>query len=138
MLSSRPAHVLSVCFAYSPQLSCYYESERFSSVWNSLQYDLILLTGDYPLIDFTLLGRYINFVQVPYTVPPSDVFLLHHFPLQFDCPIAQTRDRGIGHPVSTRPRNSKMSCKYRLLSCLRFGSNFETRSYFCFQSKQEI
>ncbi|CAN0352436.1 unnamed protein product, partial [Ectocarpus fasciculatus] len=29
-----------------------------------LQYDLILLTGDYPLIDFTLLGRYINFVQI--------------------------------------------------------------------------
>lgn len=46
------------------QLNCYYESQRFSSVFNSLQYDLILLTGDYPLIDFTLIGRYINFVQV--------------------------------------------------------------------------
>lgn len=29
-----------------------------------MQYDLILLTGDYPLIDFTLLGRYVNFIQV--------------------------------------------------------------------------
>lgn len=47
-----------------PQIQCYFESQRFSSVLNALQYDLILLTGDYPLIDFTLLGRYINFVQV--------------------------------------------------------------------------
>eukprot|EP00752_Nemacystus_decipiens_P005802 g5248.t1 len=46
------------------QVHCYFESQRFSSVLNSLQYDLILLTGDYPLIDFTLLGRYINFVQI--------------------------------------------------------------------------
>lgn len=46
------------------QVGCFYESQRFSSIFNALQYDLILLTGDYPLIDFTLLGRYINFVQV--------------------------------------------------------------------------
>ncbi|CAM9338942.1 unnamed protein product [Ectocarpus sp. 6 AP-2014] len=46
------------------QIQCYFESQRFSSVLNALQYDLILLTGDYPLIDFTLLGRYINFVQI--------------------------------------------------------------------------
>lgn len=46
------------------QIGCFYESGRFSSVYNSLQYDLILLTGDYPLIDFTVIGRYVNFIQV--------------------------------------------------------------------------
>ncbi|CAN0296252.1 unnamed protein product, partial [Hapterophycus canaliculatus] len=50
--------------AGTSSVDCFFESQRFSSVLNSLQYDLILLTGDYPLIDFTLLGRYINFVQV--------------------------------------------------------------------------
>ncbi|CAM9142714.1 unnamed protein product [Ascophyllum nodosum] len=44
-------------------IDCYTEADRFSSVVNSLQYDLILLTGDYPLIDFTILGRFVNFVQ---------------------------------------------------------------------------
>jgi hypothetical protein len=30
---------------------------RFHNVPNSLQYTLILLTGDYPLVDFTLSGK---------------------------------------------------------------------------------
>ncbi|CAM9445641.1 unnamed protein product [Discosporangium mesarthrocarpum] len=49
---------------YEVQVDCYYEAQRFSSVPMALQYDLILLTGDYPLIDFSLAGRYINFVQI--------------------------------------------------------------------------
>ena len=62
--------VMSLVLFYVPlaaQVGCFYESQRFSSIFNALQYDLILLTGDYPLIDFTLLGRYINFVQVKFT-----------------------------------------------------------------------
>lgn len=46
------------------QQDCYSEAQRFSSVWNTLQYDLILLTGDYPLVDFSLPGRFVNFLQV--------------------------------------------------------------------------
>lgn len=63
------------------QVGCFVESQRFSSVFNALQYDLILLTGDYPLIDFTLIGRYINFVQVTIrlslTILGCWVFLSH-------------------------------------------------------------
>lgn len=59
-------HML-LSFLLAAQVGCFYEAQRFSSIFNALQYDLILLTGDYPLIDFTLLGRYINFVQVKLT-----------------------------------------------------------------------
>lgn len=58
------ACLIYISHGVAAQIDCYFESQRFSSVLNSLQYDLILLTGDYPLIDFTLLGRYINVVQV--------------------------------------------------------------------------
>jgi hypothetical protein len=40
------------------------QSERFKSIPSSLQPDLILLTGDYPLVDFTITGRLINVVQI--------------------------------------------------------------------------
>ncbi len=43
---------------------CYTEAERFSSVPSTLQYDLILLSGDYPLVDFTTWGRWLNVLQI--------------------------------------------------------------------------
>ncbi|CAM9528674.1 unnamed protein product, partial [Phaeothamnion confervicola] len=46
------------------QADCLTEAQRFRSVPNALQYDLILLTGDYPLIDFTLWGRLVNVLQI--------------------------------------------------------------------------
>lgn len=58
------------------QIDCFFESQRFASVLNSLQYDLILLTGDYPIVDFSLLGRYINFVQVNVQQRSLDALLL--------------------------------------------------------------
>ncbi len=43
---------------------CYTEAHRFSSVPSTLQYDLILLSGDYPLVDFTIWSRWLNVVQI--------------------------------------------------------------------------
>ncbi len=43
---------------------CYTEAGRFSSVPSTLQYDLILLSGDYPLVDFTTWGRWLNVLQI--------------------------------------------------------------------------
>lgn len=37
---------------------------RFKDVPNSLPFDLIHLSGDYPLIDYTLGGRFVNFLQI--------------------------------------------------------------------------
>ena len=37
---------------------------RFRNVPNSLQYDMILLTGDYPFVDFTPLGIAVNVIQI--------------------------------------------------------------------------
>lgn len=37
---------------------------RFRNVPNSLQYDMILLTGDYPFVDFTPLGIVVNVIQI--------------------------------------------------------------------------
>ncbi|KAG5180071.1 hypothetical protein JKP88DRAFT_324581 [Tribonema minus] len=45
-------------------VDCYAEAERFSSVPSALQPDLVLLTGDYPLVDFTTWGRLINVAQI--------------------------------------------------------------------------
>jgi hypothetical protein len=45
-------------------VDCLMESERFESVPRALQYDLILLIGDYPLIDFTSWGRLVNVLQI--------------------------------------------------------------------------
>lgn len=39
-------------------------AERFRDVPNTLQYDLILLTGDYPIVDFTTGGKLINILQI--------------------------------------------------------------------------
>ena len=36
---------------------------RFSSMTHSLQYDAILLSGDYPLVDFTVMGKLVNIAQ---------------------------------------------------------------------------
>jgi len=43
-------------------------AERFASVPMALPYTLILLTGDYPLVDFTFWGRCVNFFMVVFGV----------------------------------------------------------------------
>ncbi len=48
----------------SSEKGCYTQAQRFSSVPSTLQYDLILLSGDYPLVDFTTWGRWLNVVQI--------------------------------------------------------------------------
>eukprot|EP01048_Picozoa_sp_COSAG05_P007192 COSAG05_NODE_500_length_9234_cov_107.281664_19_plen_69_part_00 len=39
-------------------------SERWANIPNSLSYTLILLSGDYPLIEFTLAGRFVNGIMI--------------------------------------------------------------------------
>ena len=49
-------------------------SQRFSSVPNALSYTFILLSGDYPLVEFTFWGR---MVRLPHN-PRFIAIYLHH------------------------------------------------------------
>ncbi|CAM9194722.1 unnamed protein product [Chrysoparadoxa australica] len=73
LVSGYAASVMWACFSAlvhlterdnKTQVDCMTMAERFVSVPSSLQYDLILLTGDYPLVDFTFAGKIVNTAQI--------------------------------------------------------------------------
>ena len=51
-------------FTHSPDVDDPTQAWRFRNAPNSLQYTLIHLTGDFPLIDYTLVGRVLCFLIV--------------------------------------------------------------------------